>query len=93
MKRSQPLTRYIADGDLPMSNSWVENQIRPLALGRASWWFAGSLLRAGRRAAAIMSPVHSTKIKGHDPHADLKPVLERLPTLAASPVEELLPHR
>ena len=39
------------DADVPISNNWVENQIRPIALGRANWLFAGSL-RAGKRAAA-----------------------------------------
>ena len=92
LKRWQALKRYIGDGDVPISNNWVENQIRPIALGRSNWLFAGSL-RAGQRAAAVMSLVHSAKINGHDPYAYLKDVLERLPTQPASRVEELLPHR
>ena len=92
LKRWQALTRYIDDGDVPISNNWVENQIRPIALGRSNWLFAGSL-RAGKRAAAVMSLVHSAKINGHDPYAYLKDVLQRLPTQAASKIEELLPHR
>jgi len=64
----------------------------PLAPGRSNWLFAGSL-RAGKRAAAIMSLVHSPRINGHEPHAYLKDVLERLPTLPASRISELLPHR
>ena len=70
----------------------VENRIRPIALGRSNWLFAGSL-RAGKRAAAIMSLVHSAKLNGHDPYAYLRDVLERLPTQPASRVDELLPHR
>jgi transposase len=73
-------------------NNWVENQIRPIAIGRSNWLFAGSL-RAGQRAAAVMSLVHSARLNGHDPYAYLKDVLERLPTQPASRVEELLPHR
>jgi len=73
-------------------NNWVENQIRPIALGRSNWLFAGSL-RAGKRAAAIMSLVHSARINGHDPYVYLRDVLERLPTQPASRVDELLPHR
>ena len=92
LKRWEALTRYIGDGDLPISNNWVENQIRPIALGRANWLFAGSL-RAGKRAAAVMSLVHSARINGHDPYAYLKDVLERLPTHPASRVDDLLPHR
>ena len=34
LNRWAPLTRYIDDGDLPIDNNWVENQIRPIALGR-----------------------------------------------------------
>ncbi len=49
-------TRYIDDGELPIDNNWGENQIRPIAIGRNNWLFAGSL-RAGKRAAAIMSLV------------------------------------
>jgi hypothetical protein len=92
LKRWQALTHYVDDGDVPISNNWVENQIRPIALGRSNWLFAGSL-RAGKRAAAVMSLVHSAKLNGHDPYAYLKDVLERLPTQPASRIEELLPHR
>jgi hypothetical protein len=92
LKRWVALVRYIDDGNLPIDNNWVENRIRPIALGRQNWLFAGSL-RAGQRAAAVMSLVHSAKLNGHEPHAYLRDVLERLPTLPASRIEELLPHR
>jgi transposase len=92
LKRWQALTRFIDDGELPIDNNRVENQIRPIALGRANWLFAGSL-RAGKRAAAIMSLVHSARMNGHDPYTYLKDVLERLPTQPDSRIEELLPHR
>lgn len=92
LKRWRALTRFIDDGDLPADNNWVENQIRPIALGRSNWLFAGSL-RAGQRAAAIMSLLHSARLNGHEPHAYFKDVLQRLPTLPASRAAELLPHR
>ena len=92
LKRWTALTHYIRHGDVPISNNWVENQIRPIALGRSNWLFAGSL-RAGKRAAAIMSLVHSAKMNGHDPYAYLKDVLQRLPTQRNSRLDELLPHR
>jgi transposase len=91
LKRWKALTRFIDDGELPIDNNWVENQIRPIAIGRKNWLFAGSL-RAGKRAAAVMSLLHSARLNGHDPHAYLKDVLERLPTQPASRVGELLPH-
>ena len=92
LKRWQALTRYIDDGQLPIDNNWIENQIRPIAIGRSNWLFAGSL-RAGKRAAAVMSLVQSAKMNGHDPYAYIKDVLTRLPTQKASQIEELLPHR
>ena len=76
LKRWAQLTRFVDDGDVPISNNWVENHIRPIALGRANWLFAGSL-RAGKRAAAIMSLLHSARINGHEPYAYLKDVLQR----------------
>jgi transposase len=92
LKRWAALTRYVDDGHLPIDNNWIENQIRPIAIGRNNWLFAGSL-RAGQRAAAIMSLIQSAKLNGLEPHAYLKDVLTRLPTHKASRVGELLPHR
>lgn len=40
-----------------------------------------------------MSLVHSARLNGHEPHAYLKDVLERLPMHPASRIAELLPHR
>jgi hypothetical protein len=92
LKRWTALTRYLDDGSLPADNNWLENQIRPVALGRANWLFAGSL-RAGQRAAAVMSLIRSAKLNGHSPYDYLKDVLIRLPTQPASRIDELLPHR
>jgi transposase len=92
LRRWVALTRFVADGQLPVDNNWIENQIRPIALGRSNWLFAGSL-RAGQRAAAVMSLIQSARMNGHDPYAYLKDVLTRLPTQQASRIEELLPHR
>ena len=92
LKRWGPLTRFLEDPGVPIDNNWIENRIRPVALGRANWLFAGSL-RGGQRAAALMSLIQSARLNGHDPYAYLKDVLERLPTHPASRIEDLLPHR
>lgn len=91
LKRWDALVRYCEDGAVPIDNNRVENQIRPWALGRSNWLFAGSL-RSGQRAANVMSLIQSAKINGHDPYAYLKDVLTRLPTQRASQIDELLPH-
>jgi len=56
------LTRLVDDPQLPPDNNWIENQIRPIALGRSNWLFAGSL-RAGQRAAAVMSLIQSARMR------------------------------
>ena len=92
LNRWDVLVRFVEDGSLPPDNNHIENRIRPIALGRSNWMFAGSL-RGGQRGAAAMSLIQSAKLNGHDPYAYLKDVLERLPTQPASRIEELLPHR
>src|SRR5699024_2828486 len=91
LKRWVALTRYLDDGRVPIDNNHIEQQIRPVALGRKDWLFAGSL-RAGKRAAAVMSLIQSANLNGHVPYAYLKDVLTRLPTHPNSRIEELLPH-
>ncbi|MCS3468977.1 hypothetical protein M2401_002715 [Pseudomonas sp. JUb42] len=92
LKRWTALSCYVDDGAVPIDNNWCENQIRPWALGRKNWLFAGSL-RSGKRAAAIMSLIQSARLNVHDPYVYLKDVLTRLPTQRASEISELLPHR
>jgi len=90
LKRWQALTQYLDDGRLPIDNNWAENQMRPWALGRKNWLFAGSL-RSGQRAANIMSIIQSARLNGLDVSAYLTDVLRRLPT--QEDLDELLPHR
>ncbi len=91
LRRWSALTRYLDDGSLPIDNNWVENRIRPIALGRNNWLFAGSA-RAGRRAAVVMSLIQSARLNDHDPYAYLRDVLERLPLTPEHRLQELLPH-
>jgi transposase len=91
LKRWAALTRYLDDGDVPIDNNHVENQMRPWAVGRGNWLFAGSL-RSGQRAANIMSLIQSAKLNGHDPQAYLKDAMERLPLAKWSDLDDLLPH-
>jgi len=91
LKRWVALTRYLDDGQVPIDNNTIEQQIRPVAIGRSNWLFAGSL-RAGKRAAAIMSLIQSAKLNGLNPYDYLRDVLQRLPTHLDSRIDELLPH-
>lgn len=90
LKRWPGLIRYAETGHLPIDNNPVENSIRPIALGKKNWLFAGSE-RAGRRAAVIQSLLGTAKLNGLDPAAWLKETLEKLPTWPNSRIDELLP--
>jgi hypothetical protein len=48
--------------------------------------------RVGKRNANIMSLLHTAQINGHEPHAYLKDIFERLPTNPKNRIEELLPY-
>jgi transposase len=92
LKRWPALSRYATDGRLPIDNNPVENTIRPIALGKKNWLFAGSE-RAGKRAAAIQTLLGTAKLNGLDPAAWLRETLEKLPTCLNSQIDSLLPLR
>lgn len=92
LRRWTALSLYVNHAQVPIDNNCAENRMRPIAIGRKNWLFAGSL-RAGQRAAAVMSLIQSAKLNGIEPLAYLKDVLNRLPTQPASRVADLLPHR
>ena len=90
LRRWPALARYVDDGTFPIDNNPIENAIRPIALGRKNWLFAGSET-AGKRAAAIMSLLATAKANGHEPQAWLTDVLTRLPTTLDRDIGTLLP--
>jgi len=92
LKRWSALGRFLGDGSVSVDNNHIENLMRPWAMGRKAWLFAGSEL-AGKRAAMVMSLVQSAKQHGHDPWVYLKDVLERLLAHPNNRIDELLPHR
>lgn len=92
LNRWTPLGRFLEDGNVSCHNNHLENLMRPWAMGRKAWLFAGSEL-AGKRAATVMSLVQSARMHGHDPWVYLKDILTRLPTHPACEVDALLPHR
>jgi transposase len=86
------LVVFAGDGRVPIDNNAVERAIRPAALGRKNWLFAGNE-RGGRAAATWYTLLESAKRAGHNPHAYLADLLERLPGHPINRLEELLPER
>ena len=64
--------------------------IRPIAIGRKTWLFAGSET-AGKCAASIMSLLATARANGIEPHAWLTDALTRLPTTKDRDIDTLLP--
>lgn len=54
LKRWEALGRFLQDGEVSIDNNHIERLMRPWAMGRKAWLFAGSE-RAGQRAAMVMS--------------------------------------
>jgi transposase len=86
------LVRFLEDGRVPIHNNACENAIRPVAVGRKNWLFAGSE-RGGHAAATIYTLVESCRRVGVDPFTYFRDVLVRLCTHPASRVHELVPER
>ena len=92
LKRWGALGHFLSDGAVSVDNNHIENLMRPWAMGRKAWLFAGSE-SAGKRAAVVMSLVQSARLHGHDPSVYLRDVLERLLSHPNHRIDELLPHR
>jgi transposase-like protein len=86
------LTRYRDDGRIEIDNNSAERSIRPVALGRRNYLFAGSDA-GGERAACIYSLIGSALLNGHDPYLYLRHVLERIAEHPINRIDELLPWR
>jgi transposase len=84
------LTRYLDDGTLEISNNAAERAIRPLALGRKNYLFAGSDA-GGERAAAAYTLIETAKLNGLDPEAYLREVIGRIADHPINRIAKLLP--
>jgi hypothetical protein len=84
------LKNYIADGRYEIDNNLIENSIRPVALGRKNYMFAGSH-EGAKRAAMMYSFFGSCKMNNVNPYEWLKDVLDRIQDHKANKLDELLP--
>jgi transposase len=82
---------YTTDGKLKIDNNPVENSIRPVAIGRKNYLFAGSH-EAAQRSAMLYSLMGSCKMHGVNPFVWLRDVLKRLPAHHINRIDQLLPQ-
>jgi transposase len=91
IERWDALTAYLYDGILEIDNNLVENAIRPVALGRKNYLFAGSH-QAAQRAAMIYSFFAICKKHNVNPFEWLKYVLENIMSTSIQSLGNLYPQ-
>ena len=91
LERWERLCYYTKDGRINPDNNPVERNIRPIAVGRKNYMFAGSH-KAAERLALIYSLVGTCKLNDVNPYEYLKDVLEKINNWPINRIHELLPH-
>ena len=82
--------RYLEDGNIEIDNNLVENSIRPVAIGRKNYLFAGS--ETGAQWAAIFYTLLGSALRhGHNPLEYLTDVLHRLPNTKINDLKQFFP--
>jgi len=84
------LKRYVDDGRFNIDNNLTENSIRPVALGRKNYLFAGSH-EGAKNGAVVYSLLATCKINDIEPYEWLKEALETIPDYPANQLHKLIP--
>lgn len=92
LERWDKLILYTTNGKLEIDNNLVENAIRPVAVGRKNYLFAGSH-NGAQRAAMLYSFLGTCKINDINPFEWLRSTLDRIPTRPVNRISELLPRK
>ncbi|CAN5765210.1 IS66-like element ISBthe5 family transposase [soil metagenome] len=91
LPRWEGLSAYALHGQIEIDNNLAENCIRPIAIGRKNYLFAGSH-QAAEMTAAMYSFMATCKKNEVDEFAWLKDVLERIQSLKHKDLYQLLPN-
>ena len=92
LERWDRLMLYTTDGRLQIDNNPVENAIRPIAVGRKNYLFAGSH-NGAKRAAMLYSFLGTCKINNVNPFEWLRATLDKIPDQPINRITELLPNK
>ena len=82
---------WLEDGRVEIDNNLVENAIRPTAVGKKNWLFVGEA-DAGQRGAILYTLIESCRRRGLNPHAYLRDVLARLPSMTNWQIKDITPE-
>jgi transposase len=72
------LVKYLEDGILNIDNNWIENSVRPFAVGRKNWLFSDRPVGAAA-SATIYSIIETAKNNNLEPYHYLCYLFDRLP--------------
>jgi hypothetical protein len=85
------LERYVENPKYNISNIWIENAVRPFAVGRKNWLFCASV-EGAKASAMFYSLIETAKMNGFEPFDYLSKMLEKLPAAkTVDDFEKLLP--
>ena len=87
MSKARP---YLDNGFLEIDNNTAERAVKPIALGRKNWMFAGSE-RGGKAMAIAFTLIETAKLNNVDPQAWLTWVLAQIADHKINRINELLP--
>jgi transposase len=90
LKRWDAFILFLKDGRVAIDNNPAERALRPVAIGRKNWLFAGSDA-GGETLADAMTLIESAKLCGLDPEAYLADLLARINDHLVTRLDELLP--
>lgn len=93
-KRWQYLEAYACEGngEVEIDNNFVENSIRPTAVGKKNWLFIGHP-KAGQTSAVIYTIIENCRMNKIDPFSYLVDVLPRIQDHPINRINELLPRQ
>jgi transposase len=90
LTRWPSFTLFLDDGRVAIDNNPAERALRPIAIGRKNFLFAGSDA-GGEIVADAMTLIETAKLSGLNPQAYLADVLARINDHIVSRLDELLP--
>jgi hypothetical protein len=90
LSRRESFTLFLEDGRVAIDNNVAERAMKPIAVGRKNWLFAGSN-SGGETLAKAMTLIETAKLSGLDPQAYLADVLARINDHKINRLHELLP--
>lgn len=91
LNRWKNLSLYLTDGKIEIDNNLVENSIRPIAIGRKNYLFAGSH-ESAQRKAMFYTFFAACKQHNVDPEKWLNYVFNHIQDYKVSQLHELMPQ-